>query len=62
MQQALYEFELAEHLEDWYQGLQDDSDEFVFSEAYSTAYWLFGSLKRLGAGTAPNDVSAAGGG
>ncbi len=31
MEQALYEFELEEHLEYWYQGLQDDRDEFVFA-------------------------------
>ena len=31
MQQALYEFELEENLDYWYQGLKDDNDQFVFA-------------------------------
>jgi hypothetical protein len=31
MAHALYEFELEEHRDYWYQGLQNDGDEFVFA-------------------------------
>ena len=31
MEQALYEFELEEHLDYWYEGLKADRDEFVFA-------------------------------
>ncbi|MDA1043917.1 MAG: hypothetical protein O3C57_01700 [Verrucomicrobia bacterium] len=31
MEHSLYEFELEEHLEYWYQGLKTDRDEFVFA-------------------------------
>ena len=31
MEQALYEFELEEHLDYWYQGLLDDHNAFVFA-------------------------------
>ena len=31
MEHALYEFELEEHRDYWYQGLQNDGDEFVFA-------------------------------
>ncbi len=30
MEHALYEFELEEHIDYWYTGLQADDDEFVF--------------------------------
>ena len=31
MEHALYEFELEEHIEYWYEGLKADRDEFVFA-------------------------------
>ena len=31
MERALYEFELEEHIDYWYEGLQNDHDEFVFA-------------------------------
>jgi hypothetical protein len=31
MEYALYEFELEEHIEYWYEGLKADRDEFVFA-------------------------------
>ncbi len=31
MEQDLYEYELEEHLDYWYQGLKADQDEFVFA-------------------------------
>jgi hypothetical protein len=31
MEHALYEYELEEHIEYWYEGLKADRDEFVFA-------------------------------
>ena len=31
MEHALYEFELEEHIDYWYEGLKADRDEFVFA-------------------------------
>ena len=31
MERALYEYELEEHIDDWYQGLLDDQNDFVFA-------------------------------
>ena len=31
MEHALYEYELEEHIEYWYEGLKADHDEFVFA-------------------------------
>ena len=31
MERALYEFELEEHIDYWYEGLKADRDEFVFA-------------------------------
>jgi hypothetical protein len=31
MEHALYEYELEEHIECWYEGLKADRDEFVFA-------------------------------
>jgi len=31
MERALYEYELEEHLDYWYEGLKSDRDQFVFA-------------------------------
>ena len=31
MERELYEYELEEHIDDWYQGLLDDQNDFVFA-------------------------------
>ncbi len=31
MERALYEYELEEHIDYWYEGLKADRDEFVFA-------------------------------
>ena len=31
MEQSLYEYELEEHIDYWYEGLQADQDDFVFA-------------------------------